>query len=133
MGRGAKVLIGGSQAVIEAELIELPLLATRDLARGRARPYLLAGAAIGWLTSAKAVLGSVEEDILDDFEGTDASVRLGAGVRLASVSGQPFVEVEYTHGLSDANRGEGLGAGVGAIRNRGVQFRGGFTFGLTKD
>jgi hypothetical protein len=131
VARGAKVLIQGSQVAIEAALFELPLLVTRDLGKGRVRPYLLAGAALAHLTSAKAVLGSVEEDILDDFERTDASLRAGAGLRMANVSGQPFVEVEYTHGLTDLNaENAGLGAGVGAIQDRGVQIRGGFSFGL---
>jgi hypothetical protein len=130
VGRGAKVLIGGSQVAIEATLVEFPLLVTRDLGQARVRPYLLAGAALASLTSAKAVLGSIEEDIEDDFGKTDASLRAGAGVRLAGVPAQPFLEVEYTHGLTDVNEGAGIGAEVGAIRNRGLQIRGGLSFGL---
>lgn len=133
VGRGAKVLIAGSHGVIEATLIELPLLITRDLGGGRVRPYLLAGVAVGWVRSATAVLGSTEQDISDDFGDTDTSLRAGAGARLRHVSGQPFLELEYTHGFTDLNtRSDGLGSGVGAIRNRGVQIRGGISFGLTK-
>lgn len=131
VGRGAEVLIAGTQVDVEATLFEFPLLVTRDLGSARVRPYLLAGAALGFLSSAKAVVGTVEEDVEDDFASTDASLRIGAGARLANVSGQPFVEVEYTHGLTDLNEQRGgLGADVGAIRNRGVQIRGGVSFGL---
>lgn len=131
VGRGSKVRIQGASASIEAWLWEFPLLLTRDLGAGRVRPYLLAGGALGHLSSAKAVFGASEQDILDDFERTDLSLRAGAGARLFAVAGQPFVEVEYTHGLSDANsNGQGLGQDVGAIRNRGIQIRGGFSFGL---
>jgi len=131
VGRGAEVRIGGSQVAIEASAFELPFVLTRDLGRGALRPYLLAGAAIGHQASAEAVLGSTRQDISDDFEKTDASLRAGGGLRLGRVSGQPFLEVEYTHGLTDLNaERSGLGGEVGAIRNRGVQVRAGVSFGL---
>jgi hypothetical protein len=109
------------------------LLITRELGAGRVRPYLLAGGALGRRSSAKAVSGTQEQDISDDFAGSDASLRAGAGVRLRSVAAQPFLEVEYTHGFKDLNtRGGGLGSAVGAIRNRGLQLRGGISFGISK-
>lgn len=131
VGRGAKVRIAGGQATIEASLIEVPLLVTRDLGGGRVRPYILAGAAIGRSVSAKAVFASREQDISDDFEKTDVSLRAGAGMSLRDMSGQPFFEIEYTHGMTDVNsRSRGLGAGVGSIHNRGIQIRLGVSFGL---
>ncbi len=130
VGRGARVLVAGSPVDIEATVLELPLLVTRDLGHGRLRPYLLGGAALGHVSTATARFGSTEQDIVDDFERTDASLRAGVGLGWRASSVQPFLEVEYTHGLSDLNGGTGLGSAVGAIRNRGVQVRGGVSFGL---
>lgn len=130
-GRGARVQIEGAQADISAGYFELPLLVTRELGSGRARPYLLAGAAFAQRTSAKAKFGATEIDIDDDFESSDASLRFGAGLRGNRDGAEPFVEVEYTHGLKDLNTaGAGLGSEVGAIRNRGFQIRAGVSFGL---
>jgi hypothetical protein len=131
VGRGAEVRIAGRPVAIEAALVEVPLVATRDLGRGTLRPYLLAGFAMGFQSSAEVVLGSTRQDISGDFQDTDASLRAGGGLRLSRVAGQPFVEVEYTHGLTDVNASRsGLGSDVGAIRNRGVQVRGGISFGI---
>jgi hypothetical protein len=131
VGSGAKVLVEGNQVEIRASYFELPLLVTRDLGSGRARPYLMAGFALGFRSSAEAVFGGQEQDIADDFAGTDTSLRLGAGLRLAKVAGQPFLEVEYARGFKDLNAQQtGLGADTGAIRNRGVQIRAGFSFGF---
>lgn len=133
VGRGAKIRIAGSQSVIQGTYVEFPLLITRELGAGRVRPYLLAGVALARRSSAKAVSGTHEQDISDDFEGSDASLRAGAGMRFRSVAAQPFLEVEYTHGFKDLNaRGGGLGSAVGAIRNRGLQLRGGISFGIGK-
>jgi hypothetical protein len=133
VGRGARVLVAGESVELRATYLELPLLATAGLELGRARLYALAGGAIGFRTSAEAASSAGEEDIGDDFAGTDTSLRLGAGVRFEAAPAEPFLEGEYCWGLTDLNeRAAGLGAGVGAIRNRGFQVRAGVGFSLGK-
>jgi Outer membrane protein beta-barrel domain len=133
VGRGARVLVAGVQADVEADYIELPLVLTGELGHGRVRPYALASAALGFRTSAKTVTPAGKQDIADDFAGTDTSLRLGGGLRLRSASAEPFVEGEYAWGLKNLNtRATGLGAGLGAIRNRGLQIRAGVSFRLGK-
>lgn len=128
VGRGASVLVAGSAVEVRASVLELPILVTVDLGQSRLRPYVLAGAALSHVSKATAVSGATEQDIVDDFARTDTTLRVGAGLAWRGASAQPFVEVEYTHGLSDLNGGTGLGRAVGAIRNRGVQVRGGISF-----
>jgi Outer membrane protein beta-barrel domain len=131
VGRGAMVDVEGARADIRSNFVELPLLVTRDLGGSRVRPYLLAGAALGHRTSAKAVFGSDEQDISDDFARTDVSLRAGAGLRARLSHAQPFLAVEYMHGLKDLNpQRAGIGSGVGSIKNRGIQVRAGVSFGF---
>lgn len=131
VGRGADVQVEGVRTEIQSRSFEVPLLATFDLTRSRVRPYLTAGLAVGFRSSATATSPRGEEDIADDFESTETSLRVGAGVRFAAVSGAPFIEVEYAQGFNDLNaQGTGLGTGLGAIRNRGVEVRAGFSFPL---
>jgi hypothetical protein len=127
-GAGANVWLLGSSTEIEASYVEVPLLVTYDLLRGKTRPYLLAGGAAAFQTSARAVSAVADLDLSEDFASTDWSIRLGAGVRFSGPAA-PFLEIEYGHGLRDLNAaGTGLGAGLGSIRNRGLQFRAGFAF-----
>lgn len=128
---GAKVVVEGAEATFQAGYLDVPVLVTRDLTSGSTRPYLLAGFAFSHLSSAKVKLRTGTVDIKDDFEGSDTSLRLGAGLRASRSAGQPFIEVEYARGFRNLNtQASGLGAGVGAIRNRGLQFRIGFSVGL---
>jgi hypothetical protein len=134
VGRGTGAVIDAADTEIEARFVELPLLLTRELGRGRVRPHLLAGAAIGRMTSARAVSTGTDADVTDDFARTDVSLRLGAGLRFPRSQTEPFVEAEYAWGLSDLNsEAKGLGAGLGPIRNRGLQVRAGISFRLGGD
>lgn len=132
VARGTKALVAGENTEIRTPFVELPVLVTQDLGTGRVRPYVLAGGAIGFRTSATAESPSGKQDVADDFESTDASLRFGTGLRWESARSAPFVEVEYTLGLSDLNRTTGLGTGLGPIRNRGFQVRAGLGFRLGK-
>jgi hypothetical protein len=130
-GGGAKVVVERTQAAFRAGYLDVPILFTRDLTTGSTRPYLLAGFAFSHLSSAKVKLPTGTVDIKDDFEGSDASFRIGAGLRASKSMGQPFIEVEYARGFKNLNsQASGLGADVGAIRNRGLQIRIGFSAGL---
>lgn len=130
-GGGAKVVVEGTQATFQAGYLDVPILVTRDLTSGSARPYLLAGFAFSHLSSAKVKLPTGTVDIKNDFEGSDTSFRIGVGLRASKSAGQPFLEVEYARGSKNLNsQASGLGAEVGAIRNRGLQIRIGFSAGL---
>ena len=130
-GGGAKVVVEGAQATFRAGYLDVPILLTKDLGSGSARPYLLAGFAFSHLSSAKVKLPTGTVDIKNDFEGSDTSLRIGAGFRASKAAGQPFVEVDYTRGFKNLNsQASGVGAEVGAIRNRGLQIRIGFSAGL---
>jgi hypothetical protein len=131
VGRGADVQVEGVRTEIRSRSFEVPLLAAFDLTRGRVRPYLTAGLAVGFRSSATATSPRGEEDIAGDFESTETSLRAGAGVRFGAVAGVPFLEIEYAQGLNDLNaQRTGLGTGLGAIRSRGVEVRAGFSFPL---
>ena len=130
-GGGAKVVVEGTQATFQAGYLDVPVLVTKDLSSGSTRPYLLAGFAFSHLSSAKVKLPTGTVDIKKDFEGSDTSLRIGAGLRLSKSAGQPFLEVEYARGSKNLNsQASGLGAEVGAIKNRGLQIRIGFSAGL---
>ncbi len=130
-GGGAKVVVQGTQATFQAGYLDVPVLLTKDLSSGSTRPYLLAGFAFSHLSSAKVKLATGTVDIKNDFEGSDTSFRIGAGLRASKSAGQPFIEVEYARGSKNLNsQASGLGAEVGAIRNRGLQIRVGFSVGL---
>lgn len=130
-GGGAKVVVEGTQATFQAGYLDVPILVTKDLTSGTTRPYLLAGFAFSHLSSAKVKLPTGTVDIKNDFEGSDTSFRIGVGLRAAKSAGQPFLEVEYARGSKNLNsQASGLGAEVGAIKNRGLQIRIGFSAGL---
>jgi hypothetical protein len=132
VGRGSRTVVAGQSVDIRTPFVDLPVVITQDLGSGRLRPYVLAGGAVGFRTSATADFPSGEQDVGDDFASTDASLRFGTGLRWVTASSQPFLEVEYTLGLTDLNGGTGLGTGLGPIRNRGFQVRGGLAFRLGK-
>lgn len=108
--------------------IELPLLLKAKLATHspRLRFCFSLGPAIGVLVTRKAeVLGLVEKDLTERFEGHDAMLHLGGGIEYALNRDSALLShVRYNLGLIDIDKEESY------FYSRGIQILFGFQFGL---
>lgn len=119
---GAKISEGDDRINFNLNYINIPLLAQFNSASGF---YAEAGPQIGLLMSAKtdSKIGGVsaDEDIKDQLKGTNFSVAIGAGYKLASGLG---FGARYNFGLSNISDDETSDIKVG-----GFQVGISFTFG----
>jgi hypothetical protein len=123
---------------IKLAYIELPMLLKLAFGKGASRPYLLAGPALGFSTSAKIAVkafGAPElaVDAKEFFKKIDFTLALGAGLSLAAGRNAIFVEGRYAFGI--ANIAEDVtdeqGAVVeGNVKTRGIQIMAGVLFPL---
>jgi hypothetical protein len=95
---GAKVNFLGFGGEIKINYVEIPILLRANARSGAsARPFLVVGPALGFVTSAKqSVEGFGEEDIKDDVDGFNFGFAVGGGVEFGIAS----VEARYTFGLT---------------------------------
>lgn len=69
--------------------------------QGNVAPNLFAGPEVGFLLSAKAKMGSEEEDMKDDMKSVDFGLGFGAGVDFKMESATIMLDARYTLGLSN--------------------------------
>lgn len=118
--------------------VELPVLLKLALGKGASRPYLLAGPAVGFLSSAKiAVKASgtpeVAVDAKEFFKDIDFNLAFGAGLSFAAGKNVIFFEGRYALGIANIaeNVTDEEGAVVeGNVKTRGIQIMAGVLFPL---
>lgn len=113
-----KKKIEANQFLYDLELasgyIDLPILLSFELNFGMLKPYIFAGPNIGIITnptsnSSGFGFESNEEDISDDVETIEYSIRTGVGLELEFESFSLFGQAYYGHGLNDIyNAPEGV-------------------------
>lgn len=91
---------GGEDVKLKIDVVQIPLLFKANFAGGSARPFVVFGPGIGFVTKAKFEAGSEEEDIKDDVEKVDFSAIIGAGVQF----GRGTIEARYDHGFRDLDK-----------------------------
>lgn len=100
--------------------LELPVLVTLSLGRGRLRPYVLAGQTVSYLTSARLRRDGQEADVRPQLHEWDLGVDLGVGARLTAGKAAPFLEVRYRLGLISIDEANS--------HDRGAQILAGFSY-----
>lgn len=129
--KGAKDDTEGSDDKLKFAYLEVPAMVKVAFGTSSARPYIMAGPAIGFLLSAKASSGDEDVDIKDFLKSTDFGLDFGAGVSIPAGNNSFFIEGRYELGLSDigedSDEEEDDG---GSIKNKGIQIMAGFTFPL---
>lgn len=123
---------------IKLSYIELPALLKLAFGKGASRPYLLAGPAIGFMSSAKIAARTsgtpeVAVDAKQFFKDIDFNLAFGAGLSFAAGRNDIFVEGRYAAGI--ANIAESItdeqGTVVeGNVKTRGFQIMAGVLFPL---
>jgi hypothetical protein len=118
--------------------VELPVLLKLALGKGASQPYLLAGPAIGFLSSAKIAVKTSEipevgVDAQQFFKDIDFNLAFGAGLSFAAGRNAIFVEGRYALGIANIaeNITDEQGSVVeGNVKTRGIQIMAGVLFPL---
>ena len=108
---------------VKVGMFQIPLLFKANFAGGSARPFVVFGPALGFVTSAKIefdVEGIDDEDIKDDLETVEFSGVVGVGLQF----GRGTIEYRYDHGFNDLDKEDGSSA---KSRTHAILF--GFGFG----
>lgn len=116
-------------ASIRLGYVEMPVLLTVKLGSGGARPYLMAGPSVGYLTKARAEAEGESEDVKESLVDWDFGVGAGAGLEFGRGRTRGFVEARYTWGLTNLNAEQGA-SDDSKVKNRGAQVLAGVTFAL---
>lgn len=94
------------EARVEVDMFQIPLLLKVGATAGPVRPFVVAGPAFGFVTSAKAKFEgdgfSDEEDLkeTDQVETVEVSGIFGGGIRF----GRGTIEYRYDHGFRDMDK-----------------------------
>jgi hypothetical protein len=95
------------EASVKLDMFQIPLLLKVGATEGPFRPFIVAGPAFGFVTSAKTkfeAFGEVEEDdIKDDVETVEISGVIGGGIQF----GRGIIEYRYDHGFKNLDKEEG--------------------------
>ncbi len=118
--QGAKESFEGQEIKLNADYLNVPIMAKYYVAEGFS---IEAGPQIGFLMSAKAKVGSEEEDLKDSIKGTDFGINFGVGYKMDS--GLNF-GARYNLGLADINDGEDSGSSK--LHNNVIQVSVGYFF-----
>jgi hypothetical protein len=100
---GKQEIPGLGESKVKIDMIQIPLLFKASFAGTAVRPFVVAGPAFGFVTSAKIEEPDVEDlDIKDDVASVDVSGVIGAGLQF----GRGIVEFRYDHGFTDLDDDE---------------------------
>jgi opacity protein-like surface antigen len=119
--KGSKLELGDLSSKLKLGYIEIPVLAKVSFGQANAKPYILAGPALGILLSAK----EEDVDIKELLKSIDFGINFGAGVSFLMGNNTLFLEGQYGLGLSNILDVEGAET---TIKNKGIQIKGGITF-----
>ena len=124
--KGAEQDDGSVKHTYKFDYLEVPVLMRWDLPGMVVKPYLLAGPALAFNTSAKIksegalTKATAEVDVKDDVKDTDVGLVVGAGI--ANTRNHVFFEARYELGLSKtAENGND-------IKNGTIMFLAGYSF-----
>ena len=110
-------------AEIKLDMFQIPLLLKVGATEGPFRPFVVAGPAFGFVTSAKTKFEgegfNEEDDIKDDVEKVEVSGIIGGGIQF----GRGIIEYRYDHGFRDLDKES---AAVAKTRTHSIIF--GFSF-----
>ena len=98
-------VVGQSEVIQACNYVEIPmLLRVATPTAGALAPFLVAGPAIGILTSQKIVQQGMDGGLvpLEVAKGTDFGVAMGFGAELGNGSARGTIESRYTYGLTPA-------------------------------
>lgn len=109
--QGTKFSSGGTDANLNLSYVNVPLLFQYMFDNGF---RIQAGPQLGFLVGAKVKVGSAEDDVKDDFKGTDFG--LGLGMSYVNPSSGFGVDARYNLGLSNINEDSSI-----TTTNRGIQ------------
>jgi hypothetical protein len=125
MQKGAKVEEDGEELGTEKlDYVDIPILAKVSFGQANAKPYILAGPALGILLSAKEESTDGESvDVKDNYKSIDFGINFGAGVGLLMGKNTLFLEGQYGLGLANI-----LDVSDTKIKNKGIQIKAGITF-----
>ena len=125
-GRGLEGLLATD---VRLRYIEVPVLFRWEALDGPVRPYLAAGAGLGYLESATVRTevdgGSEEEDVTGDLRRWDVSAVAAVGVWAQLGGARGFVEARLTRGLLDLDP-----SGETHVSNQSLGVLAGVTFRL---
>lgn len=124
--------IGTAKLTFKLDYIEIPALLKIAFGSSPTKFYIMAGPAVGILTSAKLrgeISGqSAEVDIKETVKDVDWGAAFGAGVSFPAGSNSIFVQGRYALGLSDINND--TDDPDTKIKNKGIHILGGIAFPL---
>jgi hypothetical protein len=99
--KGAKDELFDEEGKININFVDVPILLRADIpTMGNIRPFVTAGPALGFVTSAKFEFDGEEEDFKDEIESVNFSAVIGGGVQI----GQATVEARYDFGLRNLEK-----------------------------
>ena len=137
-GSKAEATVGGETVtgIDKINYIEVPLLAKWQISvTGPLTPTLFAGPAVGVPVSATSEIegsgGSSSTDIDELIKPTDLGIHIGAGLDVATGTGELTLDVRYQFGITTILRGDNKSLqdrGVEKIKNRGIGITAGFAF-----
>lgn len=96
---GAKYKAGGSDASVNLDFVNIPVLAQYMFANGW---RVEAGPQVGFVASAKTKIGNVSTDIKDQVKSVNFSIPVGLGYISSTGLG---IDARYNFGISDLNDG----------------------------
>jgi opacity protein-like surface antigen len=127
--KGAEVeIFGRNEGYLSLNYLEIPVLVRVDVpVAANVAPFVVAGPALGFLLSAKAVDRNGNTDnIKDDFENVDLGFIVGGGLGIPLSSGGVIdIEVRYEVGLADINDDRNFNV---ELENRAFFILGGYRF-----
>lgn len=109
--------------VLKTNYLEVPILGKATFAAGTARPFVLAGPAVGLLMSAKGRVEDEQFDAKEELKTLDLSLIAGGGVAFSAFA----AEIRYTYGV--ANVSTSNDPRVGSVSNRALSLLLSYTIG----
>lgn len=131
--KGAKTGTGAAEVTTALDYLEIPVLLEAKFDQGEFRPFLFAGPALGIKLSASTKPTGGTSSTLNDIKSIDFGLDFGGGLEYA-VNKQWGVQFNVRYGLgltdvSDVSVTAGTTTVETNIKNRGVQFMAGVSYG----
>ena len=118
----------GPESKYDFGYLEVPVGLRYAFGGHKARPFVVGGASVGFLLTAKLHPGTGPDvDLEDRTRGVDVGLLGGIGVEVPARRGHGFFEVVAIQGLRDINA-----LGTMEIHQRTILLRAGWTFGLRR-
>ena len=101
---GLKIKSGSTEGHAKIDYMRLPLLLRLGRpSADKATGFVVVGPSMGFLMSAKTVIGTVTDDFKNELKSTDVSLVVGAGISAKRI----VIEGRYSAGTRDVNKVKG--------------------------